>query len=187
MTARLEWSAKELLNIFPFRHSVELAAIIRPDSLTLKTTLVAGSDGPVPLSFGFHPYLRLPELSRANWHLELPEMRKLVLDARGIPNGDEESFGGSSGQLGENGFDDGFALPQERTSFSVAGAAYTVGVDFLEGYRYAQVFAPKDKDYTAFELMTAPTSALTTGHRLRFVDAGEQFRAVFRILIDGPH
>jgi galactose mutarotase-like enzyme len=187
VTARLEWSARELLTIFPFRHRVELTAIIRSDGLTLETTLVASSDGSVPVSFGFHPYLRLPGLSRANWHLELPEMRKLVLDARGIPNGGEESFGGFNGQLGENSFDDGYALLQMRTSFLVAGGAYTVGVDFLEGYRYAQVFAPKDKDYMALEPMTAPTSALTSGQGLRHVAANEQFRAVFRILIDGPH
>ena len=185
--ARLEWSARELLAIFPFRHRVELTAIIRPDGLTLETMLVAGSDGPVPLSFGFHPYFRVPGLPRAKWHLGLPEMRRLVLDVRGIPNGDEESFGGFSGQLGENYFDDGFALLQERTSFSVVGAAYTVGVDFLEGYRYAQLFAPKHTDYIALEPMTAPTSALASGHGLRLVDADEQFRAVFRILIDGPH
>jgi aldose 1-epimerase len=186
-TARLEWSARELLAIFPFRHRLELAAIIRPEGLTLETTLVAGSDGPVPVSFGFHPYLRLPGLSRANWHLELPEMRKLVADVRGIPNGDQRLFGGFKGQLDENSFDDGFALLQERTSFSVAGAAYAVRVDFLEGYRYVQVFAPKDKDYIALEPMTAPTSALTSGHGLRVVGADEQFRAVFRILINGPH
>jgi aldose 1-epimerase len=187
VTARLEWSSRDLLTIFPFRHRVELAAIIRPDGLTLETTLVAGSDSSVPISFGFHPYLRLPELSRANWHLELPEMRKLVLDVRGIPNGDDRSFGGFNEQLGEHSFDDGFALLQERTSFSVAGAAGTVSMDFLEGYRYAQVFAPKDKDYIALEPMTAPTSALTSGRGLRLVGPDEQFRAVFRILIDGPH
>jgi len=187
VTARLEWSTRDLLAIFPFRHRVELAANLRPDGLTLETTLVAGSDGPVPISFGFHPYLRLPELSRANWHLELPEMRKLGLDVRGIPNGDDQSFGGFIGQLGEHSFDDGFALLQERTSFSIAGAACTVSVDFLDGYQYAQVFAPKDKDYIAFEPMTAPTSALTSGRGLRLVGPDERFRAVFRILIDGPH
>jgi galactose mutarotase-like enzyme len=185
--ARLEWSTRDLLAIFPFRHRVELAVIIRPEGLTLETTLVAGSDGPVPVSFGFHPYLRLPGLSRANWHLELPEMRKLVLDARGIPNGDDRSYGGFNGQLGENSFDDGFALLQERASFSVVGAGYTVSVDFLEGYRYAQVFAPKDKDYIALEPMTAPTSALTSGQGLRLVGPNERFRAVFRILIDKSH
>jgi aldose 1-epimerase len=185
LKARLDWSAIDLLTVFPFRHSVELAVHIRPDGLTLQTTLVAGSDGPVPVSFGFHPYLRLPGVSRANWQLELPEMRKLVLDVHGIPSGDDRTFGGFSGQLGENSLDDGFALLQERTSFSVAGAAYKLSVDFLEGYRYVQVFAPKDKDYIALEPMTAPTSALTSGRALRLVGPDDRFRAVFRILIDG--
>jgi len=186
LTARLEWSTRDLLTIFPFRHSVELSVTIRPDGLTLETTLVAGSDSSVPVSFGFHPYLRLPGLSRAHWHLELPEMRKLRLDVRGIPNGYDEPFGVFSKQLGEDSFDDGFALLEERTSYSVAGAAYRVNVDFLEGYRYAQVFAPKGKDYIAIEPMTAPTSALTSGRGLRFLGPDERFRAAFRILIDGP-
>jgi galactose mutarotase-like enzyme len=108
----------------------------------------------------------------------------LYFDVRGIPNGDEESFEGFSGELGENCFDDSFALLQERTSFSVAGAAYTIGVDFLEGYPYTQVFAPKDQDYIALEPMTAPTSALTSGQALRLVEADEQFRAAFRIQIN---
>jgi galactose mutarotase-like enzyme len=74
---------------------------------------------------------------------------------------------------------------EERTSLSVAGANYRVSVDLLAGYRYAQVFAPKDKNYIALEPMTAPTSALTNGRGLRFVTPGERFRAVFRIRIDG--
>jgi len=184
MAARLEWSTSDLLAVFPFRHRVELAAILRPDSLTLETTLVASSEGPVPVSFGFHPYLGLPELSRANWQLELPAMRKLVLDRRGIPTGDEEPFGGFNAELGESNFDDGFALMEERTSFSVAGSTRRVSVDLLAGYRYAQIFAPKDKEYIALEPMTAPTSALTSGHGLRLVTPGGRFRAVFRIRVD---
>ncbi|MGA8570437.1 MAG: aldose 1-epimerase, partial [Candidatus Binataceae bacterium] len=176
--ARLEWSTSDLLAVFPFRHRVELAATLRPDGLTLETTLIADSAGPVPVSFGFHPYLGVPELARANWRLELPVMRKLVLDGRGIPTGDEEPFGGFNAQLDESSFDDGFALMEERTSFSVsvsgsvAGATCGVSVDLLEGYRYAQVFAPKDKNYIALEPMTAPTSALTTGRGLRLVGPG---------------
>src|SRR6202047_5415530 len=33
--ARLEWSTSDLLAVFPFRHRVELAAILRPDGVTL--------------------------------------------------------------------------------------------------------------------------------------------------------
>ena len=185
--ARLEWSTADLLSVFPFRHRVELVAVLRPDSLTLETTLVAGSEGPVPVSFGFHPYFGLPELPRAKWHLELPAMRKLLLDRRGIPTGDEEPFGGFNAALGENSFDDGFALMEEQTTFSVAGATCKVSVELLAGYGYAQIFAPKDKDFIAFEPMTAPTSALTSGRGLRFVSPGERFQAVFRIRIDGSN
>jgi aldose 1-epimerase len=184
VTARLEWSTSDLLAVFPFRHRVELSAILRPDGLTLETTMVASSDGPVPVSFGFHPYLGFPEPSRANWHLELPAMRKFVLDGRGIPTGDEEPFGGFNAELGENSFDDGFALMEEQTTFSVAGATCKVSVELLAGYGYAQIFAPKDKDFIAFEPMTAPTSALTSGRGLRLVAPGERFRAAFRIRID---
>ena len=185
--ARLEWSTTDLLSVFPFRHFVELAATLRPDGLTLETTLVAGSESPVPVSFGFHPYFGLPELSRAKWHLELPAMRKLLLDRRGIPTGDEEPFAGFNAELGENSFDDGFALMEEQTTFSVAGATCKVSVELLAGYGYAQIFAPKDKDFIALEPMTAPTSALTSGRGLRFVSPGERFRAVFRIRIDGSN
>jgi aldose 1-epimerase len=54
----------------------------------------------------------------------------------------------------------------------------------LAGYGYAQVFAPKDKDYIALEPMTAPASALTSGRGLRFVSPGERFQAMFRIRIE---
>jgi galactose mutarotase-like enzyme len=184
VAARLEWSASDLLAVFPFRHSVELAVTIEPGGLIIETVVTASSEGPVPISFGFHPYLRLPELARADWRLELPAMRKLVLDGRGIPTGGVEPFGGFNAPLGESSFDDGFALIEERASCSVAGEAYQVSVDFSEGYRYMQVFAPKDKDYIALEPMTAPASSLTSGRGLRFVNPGEQFRAVFRLRIE---
>ncbi|HUN57777.1 MAG TPA: aldose 1-epimerase [Candidatus Binataceae bacterium] len=182
--AFLDWSSGDLLAIFPFRHRVELEVTIQPNSLTIATTIAADSAVSVPISFGFHPYLRIPKLPRTKWHLQLPAMRKLVLDSRGIPAGDEEASSGFDAQLGEMSFDDGFALMQGQASFAVAGAGRTVSVDLVDGFPYAQVYAPKDKDYLALEPMTAPTSALTSGSGLRFVDAGERFRAVFRIRIE---
>lgn len=184
LAARLEWTRSDLLAVFPFRHRLEMAATLRSDGLTIETTLVAGPDGPVPVSFGFHPYFGLPDFPRTQWRLELPAMRRLVLDPLGIPTGDEESFGGLDEQLGELDFDDGFALAEEQTSFSVAGTGRRITVEFLAGYPYVQVYAPKDKDYIALEPMTAPTSALTSGRGLRLVERREEFRAVFRIRVE---
>lgn len=184
ITAWLDWNRSELLTVFPFRHRLEMAATLRSDGLTVETTLVAGPDESVPVSFGFHPYFGFAELPRAQWRLKLPAMQKLILDRRGIPTGDEESFSGLDEDLGELDFDDGFALMAEQASFSVEGDGRRITVEFLAGYPYTQVYAPKDKDYIAFEPMTAPTSALTSGRGLRLVKSGEQFRAVFRIRVE---
>jgi len=184
LAARLEWTTSDLLAIFPFRHRLEITATLRPDGLLLETALVASPDGPVPISFGFHPYVGLPELPRAQWRLELPAMRRLLLDRRGIPTGEEEAFDGFNGQLGETHFDDCFALLDESTSLSLAGAGRRITVELLEGYRHAQIFAPKGKDFVALEPMTAPTNALTSGRGLHLVEPGGQFRSAFRIRVD---
>src|SRR5262245_59664571 len=183
LAARLEWSRSELLAVFPFRHRLELAAALEPDGLTVETTLEAGADGPVPVSFGFHPYLGLEGLPRAQWRLRLPAMRRLVLDRRAIPTGEEEAFPGLDGPLGELDFDDGFALLEARASFSLAGARPRLSVDLLEGYPYAQVFAPRREAYVALEPMTAPTGALASDRGLRVVPPGGRFRAAFQIRI----
>jgi len=182
--SHLEWDRDELLAIFPFRHRLEMAATLRPDGLTLETTLLAGQERPVPVSFGFHPYLGLPDLARSQWRLRLPPMRRLALDDQQIPTGKEEPFDGMDAELGELHLDDGFALPKGTESFSLEGAGRRISVELLEGYCYAQVFAPHGKEYVALEPMTAPTNALRSGDGLRLVQPGGRFRAAFRIVVD---
>jgi aldose 1-epimerase len=184
LAARLDWTRSDLLAVFPFRHRLEMATTLRPDSLTIETTLVASPKNPVPVSFGYHPYFGIPDLPRAQWRLGLPAMKRLVVDQRELPTGAEESFGRFDAQLGEVGFDDGFALMKEQASFSIEGAGHRITVELLDGYSYTQIFAPRDKDYIALEPMTAPTSALTNGRGLRLVEPGGKFRAVFRISVE---
>jgi aldose 1-epimerase len=184
VTAYLDWARDGLLTIFPFRHRLQMTAILNPDGLRLDTTLSAGSQGPVPVSFGFHPYLGVAELPRAEWQLSLPAMRHLRLDSSGIPNSDTEQFDQPQAKLGTREFDDGFALLDERTSFSLTGRSMRICVDFLAGYRYAQVFAPKGEDFVAIEPMTAPTGALSHGRGLQVVPPGSHFHTAFCVRVD---
>jgi aldose 1-epimerase len=181
LIARLLWNREDLLAIFPFPHRLDMTVTLRAGDLTLETALTAGTDAPVPVSFGFHPYLVLPGLPRALWHLNLPSMRRLVADGRGIPTGAEEFFPGFDAALDDQDFDDGFAGLEDGARLSLAGAGRRLTVEWLAGYRFAQVYAPKDQDYLAFEPMTAPTSALTTGNGLTLIEPGAAFKAAFRI------
>lgn len=182
--ARLDWTRDDLLAIFPFRHWLEMTVTLEADALTMETTLIAGDDGPVPASFGFHPYVGLPGLPRDEWRLTLPAMRRLTRDSRGIPTGDDERFAGLDAPLAGLEFDDGFVVSIEPISLSIAGAGRRISVDFLEGYRYAQVYAPKGRDFVALEPMVAETNALVSGRGLRLVPAGTRFRTAFRIRVE---
>jgi aldose 1-epimerase len=183
LVARLDWHRPDLLAIFPFPHRVEMTATILPNSLRIETVVIA-LDDPVPVSFGFHPYFGLPKIPRSEWQLNMPTMRRLRVNANGIPSGIEEPFSASDAPFGDSVFDDGFALPGRSASFSIAGAGLKIVVEFLEGFNYAQIFAPKGKEFIAIEPMTAPTNALTSGRGLTVIQPRGKFRAAFRINID---
>jgi aldose 1-epimerase len=179
LAARLGWAEPKLLAVFPFRHKVELTATLSPDSLTIETTVLA--QDLLPVSFGFHPYFGITSLPREKWRLELPAMRRLVVDDRGIPTGRDKSFDRFDAPLGDLNLDAGFTALDEHPVFSLSGDGRRITLEFLENYHYAQVFVPKGKDFVALEPMTAPTSALTNGRGLRLVEPGKEFRAALRI------
>jgi aldose 1-epimerase len=181
LVARLDWLRQELLAIFPFPHHVEMAVRLRPLDLEIQTTVFADAGSPVPISFGFHPYFGIPEIPRTEWTLNAPAMGKLALDAQGIPTGAKTPSAAFAGRLENIGYDDGFALSGGQAGFSIDGNGYSIGIEFEKGFDFAQIFAPKDKEFIAIEPMTAETNALCSGEGLRVIAAGEQFVASFRI------
>jgi aldose 1-epimerase len=184
LVARLDWSRPELLAIFPFPHRLRMEASVQSDGLTIRTTLETADEGPVPVSFGYHPYVGLPGVPRARWRLSLPAMRRLEADSNGIPTGGDQPFAGFDDPLGDAAFDDGFALISGPASFSLTGGGRRVAVEFLSGYPFAQVFAPAGEEYIALEPMTAPTNALATGRNLLLAGPSKSFTAAFRIRVE---
>jgi aldose 1-epimerase len=181
LNARLDWTSDERLVVFPFPHHIEMNVALGFDTLSVETTLLADESSAVPVSFGFHPYFRLPGLPRAEWQIHLPAMSRLLLDERSIPTGEEAPVPAFDAKLGDSAFDDGFALLDPHALFSIAGNGRRITVEFVEGYPDAQVFAPRDKNYIAIEPMTAPANALVSGRGLRLVEPGGLFRATYRV------
>lgn len=182
ITAELNWNSPDLLEIFPFVHHVMMTGIAQTDGLNIETTVTANSK--MPISFGYHPYFGIPNLERSKWKLNLPAMKKLLLNQQRIPTGKFEQFAGFNDELGANQFDDGFELLNPRAEFSIEGSGWMIAVQLLSGYTHVQIFAPRDKEFIALEPMTAPTNALISGQNLRILEAGESISASFRIVIE---
>ena len=185
LTARLSWSESrpELFEVFPFRHDLGYEARLGEGRLEVQVTVDACGADPVPVAFGFHPYLSLADAARERWLIELPAMRHLALDDRQIPLGTGQAHGAQRFELAAREFDDGFDAVTEPARFS-ATAGRRIALEFLQGYPCAQVFAPRASQFICFEPMTAPTNALRSGTGLPRLQPGESYNAHFRVSVD---
>jgi galactose mutarotase-like enzyme len=177
LAAELDYGARpELLGAFPFPHRLRLEIELRAAMLQFRTTVLPVA-GPVPIAFGFHPYLRLPGVGRADWEVALPARAHIGLDARGLPSGTCEALDAERAPLGARSFDDLFAVGEEPVAFGLSGGGRRLTVAFREGFPYAQIFAPADEEFICFEPMTAPVNALRSREGLRIAEPGRPFTA----------
>ncbi|MSO40392.1 MAG: aldose 1-epimerase [Solirubrobacterales bacterium] len=183
LEAGFDFGAHErLLAAFPFRHQLLFEARLSESALALTTTVIASGGVEVPVSFGFHPYLRLPGVPREDWVLEAPVNERLLLDERMLPTGGHERARIEPGPLGSRGFDDAFDAP--AAPFTLTGGARRLELAMDDGYRFSQIYAPPDDDLVAFEPMTAPTNALVTGGpELPIVEPGGSYEASISITV----
>ncbi len=172
-----------LVAAFPFPHRLASEASLAGGELTIATTVVASGGAPVPISFGYHPYFRLPGVERADWEIAIPVAKRLELDREMIPTGDRAAVRVEPGPLGTRTFDDAYLAPPGAEPFALAGGGRRIEVSFAEGYPYAQVYAPDDDDVVALEPMTAPTNALVSETDLRVLEPGEEHRATFSVTV----
>src|SRR6201998_559965 len=109
LTAEVDFGADpRLLASFPYPHLLEVTVQLAERTLTLRTTVSATGDAAVPLCFGFHPYLRLPDVARRDWIIETPPLRHLGLDERGLPTGESSEQPAKEEPLGDTAFDDAY-------------------------------------------------------------------------------
>ena len=183
--ARFDFAARaDLLAAFPFPHAVDMDVSLALRRCASRPRVTASGDAAVPISFGYHPYVTLPGVPRAEWEIDVPVGERLLLDERSLPTGERESASIEPGTLGGRTFDDVYAGVEEGAVFSVAGAGRRIAVEFTRGYPVAVVFAPDSDDVICFEPMTAPTDALVAGApELRAVEPGETFTAAFAITV----
>jgi galactose mutarotase-like enzyme len=177
---------------FPFPHRIDVVATAAPDGrLTVDTTVTATGRRSVPVSHGWHPYIRLTGVARPQWRLRLPRRAHLALDPLGIPTGSTDDERAESEPIGRRTFDDLYALGGGRGR-RLAVEAETSGGDRLAvelrcgtGYDFAQVWVPPGRPFVALEPMAAPTNALVAGGT-PLVRPSESLTSRFELRVEGP-
>jgi galactose mutarotase-like enzyme len=187
LIAEVDFGAEpRLLATFPYPHVLTVSVLLSDRTLTVRTTVTATGDVAVPLCFGFHPYLRLPDVARGDWLIETPALRHLSLDDRGLPTGATTSRPPAEEPLGDKAFDDAYDHVEDGAVFAVSGGGRRLEVRFEQGYSATQIFAPLAEDpeqaIVCFEPMTAPTDALSRDG-YRSARPGEPAVAVFSIRV----
>jgi Galactose mutarotase and related enzymes len=178
MRARFDFGAhSDLLASFPFPHELEVSVSVARGRLRVQTAVRASGGCAVPVSFGWHPYWRVPG-SRESWTVRLPDVAHLRLDRRGIPTGASNTEARRRVPLRGQELDDLYAFSGPRRSATLEGGGRRLRLDLDAGYPYLQIYAPAAGRFCCLEPMTAPTNALVTGDH-RVVPAGESFTATF--------
>jgi aldose 1-epimerase len=167
--ARRGWSEAE----FPFPHELVVEHRVTPGALSTVTEV----RGDTPVAFGWHPFLRLPDVPRERWRVTLGSRRRIALDDRLLPLGRSEPWAPPPFELGDRHFDE--SLTEVEGAFVLEGGGRRVEVEFMEGAPYAQFFAPRAEPVACFEPMAAPVDALVSGDGLPWAP----WRMRFEILV----
>lgn len=163
LTAVLDYTSSRLLASFPFPHVLTQHVALVGRTLTVSTTVSPTTAASVPLCFGYHPYVTIPDVPRGEWLLTTPAMRHLPVDEKGLPTGAHEDWDALTEPLGTTEYDDGFDHVPAGAVFSIAGGDRRIDVTFERGYAAGQLFAPAGDDLIGIEPMAAPTDALRRG------------------------
>lgn len=172
----------ELHRAFPFPHEITIEVAVDGEGLGVTTSITPTGDRAVPISFGYHPYLRLPGTRREELAVHLPDRSHVLLDDGGFPTGEVVEEDAAAVTLDEDvSFDDHYVLTDHRR-ISVGGRGMRVRLEYVSGFPHAQVFAPSGRNVVAIEPMTAPVDGLVAG-TCPVVDPGDTFEARFEVSI----
>ena len=138
---------------------------LKATSLTIETSVTPKDQAPVPVSFGWHPYLQLPKSKRDDWTVTSPPLKQVALDQNNLPAHplvEKTAADFAHGQpLKGHQFDDLFSGMHDGSTAHINGPASSIAVTFDQHYQWMQIFSPADATYCCIEPMTSLTAQLS--------------------------
>ena len=162
---------------FPFPHEMRITVQLSGAGLTLTTVLEAGREGPVPVGFGWHPYLVAGDDPVELWDVDLPFVEQAILHDL-LPTASTRRVVPTATRVGPR--DDCFLVEPGATA-RVVGPTTTTSIDLTEGYRWAMVWSPGNAGFICVEPMAGPLLALRDDSGGPVVPPGGRHSATFTL------
>jgi aldose 1-epimerase len=196
VTSRLEfWKHPELMEQFPFAHTIDMTYRLANGVLEVETTLQNQSADTMPVGIGYHPYFQVHDAPRDEWRVHVAARDKLTLSPQLIPTGERTSVQlPDPVSLKSTQLDDVFSNLKTgadgRAVFWVQGKNEKVSVTYGPKYTVAVVYAPPGRNFICFEPMAAITNAFNLAHagvykELQSIPSGGQWRESFWVSTSG--
>jgi len=175
VTRKLEfWKYPDLMAQWPFAHEYEITHRLAGGVLEVSVTVTNLSAEPMPISLGFHPCYRIPDVARDEWTLHLPARTMVVADDRLVATGEfKPNDLPNPLPLKTHNLDTGFT-DLERDADGNARVWIQSGDKKVEeifgpNYPVALIFDPpapagQSRDMACIEPMAAITNALILNH-----------------------
>jgi aldose 1-epimerase len=181
VTSKLEfWKYPDLMAQWPFAHEYEMTYRLSGGALEVQIAVSNLSADPMPISIGFHPYYRIPDVSRDEWTLHLPARQMIVADNRLIATGEfKPNELPDPLPLKTNNLDTGFTdLKRDadgRAHFWIEARGKKVEAMLGPKFTVALIFDPpappgETRDFVCIEPMTGITNALNLNHEGKYPD-----------------
>jgi aldose 1-epimerase len=201
VTSRLLfWQHPELMAQWPFAHQYEITYRLADGMLEVRTTVTNLSADPMPITLGFHPYYRIPDVPRDQWLAAIPARKIVIADSRLIATGEFKPYDLPRPlPLKDHPLDTGFTdLERDaegRAHFSIEAGGKKVETLYGPKYGAAVIYAPpplegQNREFICFEPMAGITDAVNLNHagkypELQTVAPGGKWMESFWIRADG--
>ena len=181
VTSKLEfWKYPELMAQWPFAHEYEMTYRLAGGVLEVQVTVTNLSSEAMPISLGYHPYYRIPDVSRDEWTVHLAARKMIVADNRLVatgefkPNDLPDPLPLKSNNL-DTGFTDLGRDADGRAHFLIESGGKRIEVTLGPKFAVALIWDPpapagQTRDFICIEPMTGITNALNLNHEGKYPD-----------------
>jgi aldose 1-epimerase len=181
VTSKLEfWKYPELMAQWPFAHEYEMTYRLAGGALEVRITVTNLSTESMPISLGFHPYYRIPDISRDEWTAHLPARKIIVADSRLVATGEFQSndlpdpLPLKAHNL-DTGFTDLVRDADGRAHFWIESGGKKVEAMLGPKFAVALIYDPpappgETRDFICIEPMAGITNAVNLNHEGKYAD-----------------